>query len=306
MPSITAVVPTCNRPLLLQRSLRSIAAQQLVPSEIIVVDDSDERDEDITRGEMQRWGFSEVRVVSNAHAKGASGARNTGAALATGDLLAFLDDDDEWLPSYLAEAVDAITSRKLDVMCADLLCQFDDGIDRQGKTAPDRLLPEIFLIRNPGLGGSNTILRRALYYDVGGFDESLPTCNDRDFGIRLSLCEGAKYGRLPKRLVRFYQHTGPKLCTARGDAMRAGIRRFYEIHSHRMTEAQREEFRANVRFFWGMDEQGEILIDQPATSVEPLLRLLKTRLDEKRPQLRSDIRASSLPTSLPPSDNDSE
>ena len=93
-----------------------------------------------------------------------------GAAVATGELLAFLDDDDEWLPSYLAEAVRVFTSRELDVMGADLLCQFDDGVDRPSKTAPDRLLTELFLTRNPGLGGSNVILKRALYREVEGFD----------------------------------------------------------------------------------------------------------------------------------------
>ena len=285
MICVTAIVPTCNRPGLLERALRSIAAQELAPTEIIIVDDAGIGSNDSTFRVLQRCGLRAAHVVANSRAKGASGARNTGAALATGDLLAFLDDDDEWLPSYLAEAVHAFSSRELDVMCADLLCQFDDGIDRPAKAAPDRLLPEIFLIRNPGMGGSNLILRRALYGEVGGFDESLPTCNDRDFGIRLSLCEGAKYDRLPKRLVRFYQHTGAKLCTVRGDAMRAGIRRFYEIHSHRMTEAQRKEFRANVRFFWGIDEQGKILDDHPAIIFEPLLPVLKARLDEKRRQL---------------------
>jgi len=101
---------------------------------------------------------------------------------ATRDLLAFLDDD-EWLPSYLDEAVHVFTSREFDVMCADLLCQFDDGVDRLSKSAPDRLLTELFLTRNPGLVGSNVILKRSLYRELEGFDESLPTCNDRDFGI---------------------------------------------------------------------------------------------------------------------------
>ncbi len=286
MIRVTAIVPTCNRPDLLERALRSIAAQEFAPQEVIVVDDADVVCNDSTFQVLQRSGLRGAHVVANSRAKGASGARNTGAALATGDLLAFLDDDDEWLPSYLAQAVHAFSSRKLDAMCADLLCRFDDGIDRPGKAAPDNLQPEIFLIRNPGLGGSNVILRRALYCEVGGFDESLPACNDRDFGIRLSLYQGVKYRRLPERLVRFHQHRGPKLCTVKGDAMRAGIRRFYEIHSHRMTEAQRGEFRANVRFFWGIDEQGEILDGQPASMYEPLLPLLKARLDEKRRQLR--------------------
>ena len=286
MLGVTAIVPTCNRPALLERALRSIAAQEFAPREVIVVDDADVVFNDTTFQVLQRFGLRGAHVVANSRAKGASGARNTGAALATGDLLAFLDDDDEWLPSYLTEAIDAFTSRKLDVLCADLLCQFDDGIDRPSKTAPDRLLIDMFLVRNPGLGGSNIILKRDLFRQIGGFDESLPTCNDRDFGIRLSLHPATQYGRLPKRLVRFYQHTGPKLCTVRGDAMRIGIRRFYEIHSHRMTAAQRENFRSNVRFFWGMDERGEISEDHPATIFEPLLPLLKARLDEKRRRVR--------------------
>jgi glycosyltransferase involved in cell wall biosynthesis len=282
MLCVTAIVPTCNRPGLLERALRSIAAQELAPTEIIVVDDAGIGSDDSTFRVLQRSGLRAAHVVANSRAKGASGARNTGAALATGDLLAFLDDDDEWLPSYLAEAVHAFTSRELDVMCADLLCQFDDGIDRSSKSAPDRLLPEIFLIRNPGLGGSNVILKKDLFHAVQGFDESLPTCNDRDFGIRLSLHGKVKYERLAKRLVRFYEHKGPKLCTRTGDAMRLGIRRFYQLHSHRMTEAQREAFRDNVRLFWGIDEQGEILDLPPSAFFQSLLPILKARLDQQR------------------------
>jgi glycosyltransferase involved in cell wall biosynthesis len=282
MLHVTAIVPTCDRPILLERALRSVAAQELLPTEIIVVDDARGGHEAVTRRAVKQWGLGPVQVVANSRGKGASGARNTGAAFASGDLLAFLDDDDEWLPSYLAEAVHTFTSKQLDVVCTDLLCQFDDGVDRPSKSAPDRLLPELFLTRNPGLGGSNIVLKRSLYRELEGFDESLPTCNDRDFGIRLSLRAGIKYGRLPKRLVRFYQHSGSKLCTVRGEAMRAGIRRFYEIHSHRMTEAQREAFRENVRFFWGINERGENVDGHPARFLEPLLPVLKARLDAKR------------------------
>jgi hypothetical protein len=68
--------------------------------------------------------------------------------------------------------------------------------------------------------------------------------------------------------------------------MRDGVRRFYQIHSHRMTETQREEFRGNVRLFWGIDEQGEILNLPPTAFFESLLPVLKARLDEKRRQTR--------------------
>ena len=282
MPTVTAVVPTCNRPALLRRALCSVAAQEFPPTEVIVIDDGDGTNEHLTRDTVEQSGLKSVRVVANTRAKGASGARNTGAELATGELLAFLDDDDEWLPSYLSQAVDHCNWSALDVVCTPLLCQFDDGADRLSKGAPDQLAPELFLTRNPGFGGSNLIIRRSLYRDIGGFDESLPSCNDLDLGIRLSLRGGVRYLNLQQRLVRFYQHTGPKLGTPASEAMQVGIRRFYELHGHRMTTLQRQQFRAMARRFFGVDERGQILDVPRSEFFEPLFPLLKARLDQQR------------------------
>jgi hypothetical protein len=121
-----------------------------------------------------------------------------------GVLMAFLDDDVEWLPSYLAEALLRFELKDLDVIYIDPLRQFDDGIDRAGKLAPDNLAPELFLTRNYGLIGSNIIIKRSFYCEIGGFDESLPTGNDRDFGLQLSLRSKVNYERLPKWPVRVY------------------------------------------------------------------------------------------------------
>lgn len=231
---------------------------------------------------MQAWGFGAAQVAVNSRVKGASGARNTGAELAAGTLLAFLDDDDEWLPSFLAEALRQFESEDLDMVCGDLLCRFDDGIDRPAKTAPVRLLPELFLTRNPGLVGSNIILRRSLFRAIGGFDESLLTAEDMDLGLRLSLRGDVRYARLPKRLVRVHQHQGAKLCMPAGEAMSAGIRRFYELHAERMTAAQREEFRANARRFWKIDAHGNSLNLDPKIEADALLKSLKTWLDQRR------------------------
>jgi glycosyltransferase involved in cell wall biosynthesis len=258
MLCVSAIVPTHCRPMLLQRALQSIVAQALRPAEVIVVDDADGGDPDATRQVLEKYGLKGVRVVANSHAKGVAGARNTGAALSTGEVLAFLDDDDEWLPFYLVEALARFELRRLDLMCADLVYRFDDGSERPGKSAPDRLAAELFLTRNPGLIGSNFMIRRSLYSAIGGFDESLLTLEDMDFGLRLSLCGGVKYTPLHQRLVRHYHHTGPRLCTPKAAAMRTGVRRFYELYAQRMTEAQREEFRRSMHRLWGIDERGHI------------------------------------------------
>ena len=282
MLTITAIVPTCDRPVLLERALRSIVAQEFLPTEIIVVDDTGEGHENVTRRALESCGLAGVRVVANANAKGVSGARNTGAELAMGELLAFLDDDDEWIGSYLREVVALFNSKDLDVVCTDLLCRFEDGLDHFGKAAPDTLAPELFLTRNPGLIGSNVVTRRSLYREIKGFDESLPTCEDMEFGLRLSLRGNARYHPLRQRLVRHYEHAAARLCAAKGEAMRAGIRRFYQLAGHRMSDAQREEFASNVCRLWGMDEHGQLVNIPARTFFDPFFPVLKDWLDRRR------------------------
>jgi glycosyltransferase involved in cell wall biosynthesis len=275
-------VTTCERPLLLERALQSISAQEVAPAEIIVVDDAGGGHEAVTRRAVRRRDICNVHVIANSHAKGVSGARNAGAELGTGELLAFLDDDDEWLPLYLRQTLTLFNSADLDVVCTDLICRFDDGVDRQGKAAPSELRPDLFLTRNPGLIGSNLVIRRSLYRTMEGFDESLQTYEDMDYGIRLSLAGNVRYARLPQRLVRRHEHTGLKLTSVQGEAMRTGIRRFYEIHGPRMSETQRQQFRTNIRDYWGINEQGHILNLSQTARCESLILMLKARLDQQR------------------------
>lgn len=251
LPPVSVVIPTCRRPGLLARALASVRAQSLAPAEVLVVDDG---------GEAAAPSGSAgpgARIVANTHARGPSGARNCGAEQARGTLLAFLDDDDEWLPSYLATAAARMAADALDVLCTDLLYRYEDGAERPGKRAPAGLDPSHFLTRNPGLIGSNLIIRRAAYAAVGGFDESLLAAEDMDFGLRLGLQPGLRYAPLGERLVRHHHHRGPRLCTPRGDAIRAGIRRFFALHGPRMDAAQRAEFHRNVCTLWGFDELGQ-------------------------------------------------
>jgi len=256
MTRVSVVIPTCDRPVLLERALQSVCSQERLPDEVVVVDDGPPRAAAETRRTVERFAARAARVVANARSKGASGARNTGAAQARGTLLAFLDDDDEWLAPYLSEAVRHIETNALDVLCTDLLYRYDDGSERPGKSAPDALVANAFLTRNPGLIGSNLIIRPALYRALGGFDETLRTSEDMDFGVRLSLHPAVRYAPMRERLVRHYQHTSERLCMRQGDAMRAGIRRFFELHGTRMDDSERERFRRAVRDLWGIDEYG--------------------------------------------------
>jgi GT2 family glycosyltransferase len=260
MTRLSVVIPTCGRPAALANALASVYAQRAAPDEVIVVDDGAGTYAGATRSAVARFRRQGARVIANQRPKGPSGARNAGAERATGALLAFLDDDDEWLPEYLEEALGCFGPDGVDALCTDLLYRYDDGSERPGKRAPDALTASAFLTRNPGIIGSNLIIRSSLYRELGGFDESLPTYEDVDFGLRLSLHAGARYAPLHRPLVRHHQHTRDRLCMRLGDSMRAGVRRFFELHGKRMNAAEHERFRDSVRELWGTDEYGRVAV----------------------------------------------
>src|SRR5271168_3299780 len=94
---ISVVVPTYNRADLLARAVESALAQTIPVREILIVDDGSTDDT-----ERVAAGFAApVRYIRQANG-GVASARNTGIAAAAGEWVAFLDSDDEWVPTKLA------------------------------------------------------------------------------------------------------------------------------------------------------------------------------------------------------------
>ncbi len=187
MPStpaqVAVVIPTRNRPALLERSLACALGQRDVDTEIVVVDDGSEPavgpDPD-----------PRVRVVRNRAPRGVAGARNRGIREATAPWVAFLDDDDLWAPGKLAAQLAALRADPAAgwsytgeaILDTDLTVVW-------GNRAP--LADEIGsrLLRGnavPG-GGSSVVAARDLLLDLGGFDESFSILADWDLWTRLSL-----------------------------------------------------------------------------------------------------------------------
>jgi glycosyltransferase involved in cell wall biosynthesis len=107
MVIVSAVIPTRGRPELLQRAVRSALAQTLSEIEVVVVIDGEDV---VTRLVMEELAHLDVRVrvVSLPVSVGGSDARNRGVDAACGEWIAFLDDDDEWLPGKLQAQLDAL------------------------------------------------------------------------------------------------------------------------------------------------------------------------------------------------------
>lgn len=256
-PTLSAVIPTCCRPRMLARALASVKSQDRDPDQVVVVHDGPAEALASTREVVDAAALPRALVISNPRRHGASSARNAGAQACDSTLVAFLDDDDEWLPPYVASVLALFEQRSLDMVCCDFLEQHPGGQDRLEKVAPATLARDDFLLGNPGLRASNLVIRDTVLAAVGGFAEDLASMNDLDLGLRLATHPGLRYQALPRPLVRFHQHGQPRLSTPGSAAKRSGVAQFWARHHHLMSGAQRQQFRHLVRKRWGVDELGE-------------------------------------------------
>jgi glycosyltransferase involved in cell wall biosynthesis len=245
--TISVIIPTRHRPALLRRALASVADQTRRPEEVLVVDDGDES--------MLSSLEAGVRLLRQEVPHGAARARNLGASMAQGTFLAFLDDDDTWHPAYLAEAeqLARITHLQL-VLTAFLKIRQREGAQEviPEKVPPEVLHPDDFLVRNPGLRGSNLFISRATFLQVGGFDPALPSFHDMDLGFRLASVPGLLYGRNTQPRVHFHVHPEPRLSTAGSPTNVAGMRAFLAKHAGTMGPERVAAFRERAQRLFGV------------------------------------------------------
>ncbi len=104
-PTVSIVIPTHQRAQLIGRALRSILAQDMVSWEALVVDDGST---DGTDDAVAAFADPRIRYISRPVCGGVSAARNTGLDHVTGDVISFLDSDDEYLPGALTALVDGL------------------------------------------------------------------------------------------------------------------------------------------------------------------------------------------------------
>jgi glycosyltransferase involved in cell wall biosynthesis len=107
MVIVSVVIPTCGRPVLLERAVRSALRQTLRELEVVVVIDGEDP---ATQLAVSQWALEDrrLRMLNLPVRVGGSDARNRGVDAATGEWIAFLDDDDEWMPGKLQAQFDAV------------------------------------------------------------------------------------------------------------------------------------------------------------------------------------------------------
>lgn len=106
VPRFSVVLPTHDRRELLHQAIASVAAQTFTDWELVVADDASP--DPITEDALRALAGARVRLVRLPSPQGGAAAKRAGAAAATGQVLAFLDDDDLWAPDYLEQAQRAL------------------------------------------------------------------------------------------------------------------------------------------------------------------------------------------------------
>ena len=207
---LTAVVTTFARPSMAKRAVQSVLDQTYESVEVIVVEDGSRTGIDHWLEELK---IESVRYFCHEKNRGLAAARNTGISNARGGYIAFLDDDDEWLPEKLARQIDLL--KRKDDTCAVVYC----GallLSEEGRVVGQNL-PQLqgdirSAIRNRGLFTvpSSCVFRRAALDRVGGYDETLSSHIDHDIWFQLAR-EGYACSFVGECLVKVHQHHEPKM-----------------------------------------------------------------------------------------------
>ncbi len=250
-PLVSVVIATNRVSPYLDEALMSVMHQNYGRVEIIVVDDGSEQPEAVARS---------VAAVSSAillrqTASGVAVARNRGAGRASGEYLAFLDDDDRWHPRRLEVQIEALRSEPTAVLA---YCGMQ-SIDASGHVlaAADQIpvLDEADVARRgAGIILPNVLIRRTAFHEVGGFHPAFRLAEDLDLMLRLA--RQGPFVFTPEVLVDYRTHSSNT--TQRYRELARSVDQVIRLHrwsaterqDHTLVAAHSLSLRANGRFAW--------------------------------------------------------
>jgi glycosyltransferase involved in cell wall biosynthesis len=209
MPAVSVIIPTYNRAELLRLAITSVLNQTFQDFEIIVVDDASK---DHTHKVVHNFRDKRIKYIRHEVNKRVAAARNTGVLNSSGNYIAFVDDDDEWLPKKLQMQVVLLENSpstvggvytgfvQIDRATGHILRQIVHK--RRGYIYND-LLKSNFI-------GSPVLLRRECFDRVGLFDERIEFGEEYDLLLRVS--KEFYFECVPECLYKYWFH-GRQLST---------------------------------------------------------------------------------------------
>ena len=260
-PLVTAVITTYKRKKeVIGRAVKSVADQTYANLELIIVDDNREDEEGKAYSAMLSDAavpFSErdgeaLRIVKTEDGKhGAQAARNTGIHLAKGEYIAFLDDDDEWLPAKITKQVEFMKLHPDTGMCFCRGWRINEAYDPPyiNDFQGDAFCTEVSykrLLRGDNIGTtSQALIPKTTFEKVGEFDEKLPARQDYEMWIRIA--KSLPVRGLDEHLFNYYKNGVGEQITKSWDKCIKGHTLLYQKYKTDIDADRQAKF--NVIFY---------------------------------------------------------
>lgn len=188
---ISVIIPTYNSANFIEKTLKSLASQTVLPEEIIIVDDgSKDKTVEIINKWIQHKKLLNIKLKQNHH-KGPSEARNMGIQLSTGDWISFLDSDDTWEPKKIYE-VKRIIRKNINI---NFITHYEFYIDNNNKKSEISKKLKLFknnkydmksYCYNSNIFSTSAVTcKKDLLIKFGNFDKKLPNAQDHDLWLKL-------------------------------------------------------------------------------------------------------------------------
>lgn len=216
---ISVITPTYNRAEYLGNAIDSVLTQTHPDLELIVVDDNPMQSEARKRTEevMSNYSDTRIRYIKNPINLGGAGARNRGIEEAKGEYIAFLDDDDMYLPDRLEVQYKQMVENGWDVSVMDgATYNYVTGEKvaerhqhlRNGMTR-DELIRSHLLYH---ISGTNTFMYKTRFLqEIGGFVD-VPSCQEYML-MQKTLDKNPKFGYIPEIHIKNFMHPGEQIST---------------------------------------------------------------------------------------------
>jgi len=205
---VSVLIPLYNRADYIKETIESVLSQDYTNKELIVVDDGSTDGGDLLVEDYARQGKLTLLRHHGRANKGQSAALNLASSHATGEFVAILDSDDYFVPGKLSAQVSFLRARPE----VGLVYGNGQGVDAEGNflyhinydNKPELSDPNRVLLDCYFLLPQNSLVRRSVYDQVGGFDETLRSGQDHDMLIRIA--EVTRLAHIPVDLFRYRRH----------------------------------------------------------------------------------------------------
>lgn len=217
MELVSVIIPTYARNDMLSRAINSVCKQTYSNVEILVIDDNDADSEYRKKTEevmMEYKDNERIRYIRNDKNLGGAKARNVGIKKAKGDFIAFLDDDDEYLPENIEKKINVFkqsTNTKLALVYSyvETITSTGKSIIAQNRFKGNCVYEQLFY--NCIAATSQWVCKKSAIIEVGMFSD-VP-CK-QDSVLMLKLLEfGFEIDYTPYILTRYYDYVGERIST---------------------------------------------------------------------------------------------